>query len=105
MLLLSELGVKLSLQLVLYSDNIRDAYLYANLLFHLQMKNIIIYYHFVREFVQRGLLRVAHVTSTDQLADVLTRSLSRLRLHDLFILQDWCLWLAILRSLLMYILY
>ncbi|GMJ10072.1 hypothetical protein HRI_004676400 [Hibiscus trionum] len=41
------------------------------------MKHVALYYHFIREQVQNGHLRVSHVSSFDQLADVLTKPLSR----------------------------
>ena len=43
------------------------------------MKHIAIDFHFVREKVQSGTLRVSHVASADQLADSLTKPLSRTR--------------------------
>jgi len=41
------------------------------------MKHVAIDFHFIRQRVQSGNLRVSHVSSQDQLADVLTKSLSR----------------------------
>ena len=41
------------------------------------MKHVALDYHFVREQVTNGLLKVLHINSTDQLADVLTKPLSR----------------------------
>ena len=43
------------------------------------MKHIAIDYHFVRDKVSKGLLQVSHVSTKDQLADALTKSLSRQR--------------------------
>ena len=43
------------------------------------MKHIAIDFHFVRERVQRGQLRVSHVSSSDQLADSLTKPLPRVQ--------------------------
>ena len=39
------------------------------------MKHVAIDYHFIKDQVQSGLLRVAHVSSTDQLADLLIKPL------------------------------
>ena len=41
------------------------------------MKHVAIDFHFIRDQVQSGNLRVAHVSSKDQLADALTKPLSR----------------------------
>ena len=49
------------------------------------MKHIALDYHFVRQFVQSGQLRVTHVSSTDQLADALTKPLPRARFNTLAI--------------------
>jgi hypothetical protein len=39
------------------------------------MKHVTVDYHFIRDQVQFDLLRVAHVSSADQLADILTKPL------------------------------
>ena len=39
------------------------------------MKHVAIDYHFLRDQVQSGALRMAHVSSVDQLADLLTKPL------------------------------
>ena len=41
------------------------------------MKHIAIDYHFIRNMIQLGMVRVAHVSTKDQLADALTKPLSR----------------------------
>lgn len=46
---------------------------------HFRMKHVAIDFHFIRDQVQTGALRVAHVSSTDQLADALTKPLPRAR--------------------------
>lgn len=40
------------------------------------MKHVRIDFHFVRDKVQDGIIRVSHVSNTDQLADALTKPLS-----------------------------
>ena len=44
-------------------------------IFHSRMKHVAVDYHFIRDQVQSGLLQVAHVSSADQLADLLTKPL------------------------------
>ena len=41
------------------------------------MKHVALDYHFIRDQVQNGLLRVAHVSSANQLSDALTKTLPR----------------------------
>lgn len=81
--LMRELGISPSSQPVIYCDNIGTTYLSANPVFHSRMKHVALDYHFVRQLVQSQFLRVAHVSSKDQLADALTKPLPRLRLEDL----------------------
>lgn len=77
--LLRELSVTSPEPPVIYCDNIGATYLCSNPVFHTRMKHIAIDFHFVRERVQRGQLKVSHVSSSDQLADSLTKPLSRTR--------------------------
>ncbi|XP_019089052.1 PREDICTED: uncharacterized protein LOC109127913 [Camelina sativa] len=75
--LLSELGLSRTASPTIYCDNIGATYLCANPVFHSRMKHIAIDYHFIRELVSSGKLRVAHVSTKDQLADALTKPLPR----------------------------
>ena len=80
---LSELGVTLSSPPLVFCDNVGATFLCANPVFHSRMKHIAIDYHFVRNQVQRGALKVAHVNTRDQLADALTKPLTRVKFLDL----------------------
>ncbi|KAI5312496.1 hypothetical protein L3X38_041669 [Prunus dulcis] len=53
----------------------------ANPVLHSHMKHIAIDLHFVRDLVAQGLLKVAHVSTIDQLVDALTKPLSYQRFH------------------------
>lgn len=77
--LLHELGVSLPKTPVIYCDNVGATNLCANPVFHSRMKHVALDYHFIREQVQTGTLRVAHIANDDQLADVLTKPLPRQR--------------------------
>lgn len=81
--LLSELGVNSASTPTLFCDNIGETYLSANPVFHSRMKHLALDYHFVREQVQGGVLRVSHICLADQLADALTKPLPRARFTDL----------------------
>ncbi|RVW92402.1 Retrovirus-related Pol polyprotein from transposon RE1 [Vitis vinifera] len=75
--LLTELGVTLPQQPVIYCDNVGATNLCSNPVFHSRMKHVALDYHFIREQVQNGLLRVSHISASDQLADALTKPLAR----------------------------
>lgn len=75
--LLHELGIPFDKPPTIYCDNVGATYLCANPVFHSRMKHVALDYHFIRKQVQSGALRVVHVSTKDQLADVLTKPLSR----------------------------
>lgn len=81
--LLSELRVTLTNTPTIYCDNVDATYLSANPVFHSKMKHLALDFHFVCDNVQSGALRVTHVSTKDQLADALTKPLSRPRFHEL----------------------
>ena len=66
---------------MIYCYNIVATQLSSNPVFHSRMKHVSIDFHFIRERVQSGALRVCHVSSDDQLADALTKFLPRYRLE------------------------
>lgn len=82
--LLTELGITLPASPVIYCDNVGATYLCANPVFHSRIKYLALDYHFIRDNVQSGALRVIHVSTKDQLADALTKPLPRLRFLELY---------------------
>jgi hypothetical protein len=74
--LLDDLGFPPRQPPTLWCDNLSAVYLTANPVFHARTKHIEIYYHFVRERVFTKQLVVRFISSTSQLADVLTKGLS-----------------------------
>jgi len=77
--LLQELKFSLSKPPLLLCDNLGATQLSFNPVQHSQMKHIQIDIHFVRDLVAKNILAVQHVHTTDQLADLLTKPLSRQR--------------------------
>lgn len=82
--LFTELGISLPATPVIYCDNVVATYLSANPVFHSRMKHVALDFHFVRDNVQSGAVRVSHASTKDQLADALTKPLPRVRFQDLF---------------------
>lgn len=66
---LSEIGFSSPTAPSLFCDNVGATYLASNPVFQSRMKHIAIDYHFVRQRVQSGELKVLHISSKDQLAD------------------------------------
>lgn len=81
--ILTELGIPLPEPPVIYCDNLGTTFLCANPVFQSRMKHLALDYHFIRGQIQRGMLRVAHINTKDQLADTLTKPLLRQRFTEL----------------------
>ena len=50
-----------------------------NPVFHDRSKHIEIKYHYIRDMVQRGAVNLLYVATEEQIADVLTKPLARLK--------------------------
>ncbi|CAO2827030.1 unnamed protein product [Amaranthus hypochondriacus] len=81
--LLHEPGQSTSQQPVIYCDNSGASYVCVNHVFHSKMKHLALGYHFVRENVQNGHLRVSYISTQDQLADALIKPLPRTQFQAL----------------------
>ncbi|GJT01145.1 ribonuclease H-like domain-containing protein [Tanacetum coccineum] len=73
--LLLELHTPLSTATLVYCDNVSAVYLSTNPVQHQRTKHIEIDIHFVREYVASGQVRVLHVPSRFQYADIFTKGL------------------------------
>ena len=74
--LLGELSLQLSKTPIINCDNFGATYLSINSIFHSKMKHIAINFHFMRDHVINGNLIVSYISTKDQLANALTKSLS-----------------------------
>lgn len=63
----------------LWCDNIGANYLTANPVFHARSKHLEVDFHFVRDKVQKNEVSVQYICSKDQLADILTKPLTKAR--------------------------
>ncbi|GJS56049.1 ribonuclease H-like domain-containing protein [Tanacetum coccineum] len=73
--LLRELHTPLSIATIVYCDNVSAVYLSSNPVQHQRTKHIEIDIHFVRDLVTTGHIRVLHVPSRYQYADIFTKGL------------------------------
>lgn len=76
--MLLELGIRLLEPPSLLCDNVGATHLSLNLVMHSRMQHITIDPHFIQDYVARGTLKVGHVSTEDQLADMLTKPLPHL---------------------------
>lgn len=74
--LLKELDISITKPPTLFCDNTSASYLCVNPGYHSRMKHIALDYHFIREQVSVGLLRVFYVHFQDQIVDMLTKPLA-----------------------------
>jgi hypothetical protein len=60
-------------------DNQSCIKMIENLVFHDRSKHIEIRYHYIRDMVQRGPLKLQYISTDEQVADVLTKPLSHIK--------------------------
>lgn len=70
-------------QVKLLVDNKSPIALSKNPVHHDRSKHIDTRYHFIRDCVERGDVDIDHVSTADQLADILTKALGRVRFVEL----------------------
>jgi hypothetical protein len=63
----------------IWCDNQSCVKLTENPVFHDKSKHIEIRYHYIRDMVQRGAVKLQYVATDEQIADVLTKPLSRVK--------------------------
>ncbi|GJY72907.1 ribonuclease H-like domain-containing protein [Tanacetum coccineum] len=73
--LLQELHTPLHTATIVYCDNVSVVYLFSNPVQHQRTKHIEIDIHFVHDYVASGQVRVLHVPSRFQYADIFTKGL------------------------------
>ncbi|XP_059431493.1 secreted RxLR effector protein 161-like [Corylus avellana] len=81
--LFSDMGVSQSTNSPIYCDNRSAIQIVHNDVFHERTKHIEIDCHFIRHHLQHGILHLHSVISTDQLADIFTKSHPPGLLNDL----------------------
>ena len=62
---------------VIQCDNQSCIKLSENSIFHDRSKHIEIRYHFIRDYVQRGVVRLQYVPTNEHVADILPKALGR----------------------------
>ena len=73
---LQSMGVKVTLPIVVRVDNVGAIFIGTNVTVSQRSKHIDVRYHFVREYIQDGFLRIIFVRTKDNDADIFTKNLS-----------------------------
>lgn len=73
--LLKNLRVEHSCPALLYCDNEATLHIAANSVYRKQTKHIELNCHFIRKKIQEGIIKTMHVSTYNQLADLLTKAL------------------------------
>jgi len=61
--------------IVIYCDNISSILLVNNPVYHVRKKHIEVHYHFIRKKVLAKEIDLIHVSTKDQIVDILTKAL------------------------------
>lgn len=78
--LLADLGFEQQEGTIIHEDNQSCIAMAENPVFHARSKHIAMRYHFTREKVASGEVRIKYLATQHQLADLLTKALERVRL-------------------------
>lgn len=81
--LLSEITGWKNEQVLIKIDNKSAISLTRNPVFHGKSKHIHKRYHFIRECIEKELVDVEHVPGTEQKADILTKTLARIKFIEM----------------------
>ena len=65
----------------IYCDNQSCVKLYENPVFHDKSKHIEIKYQYIRDMVEKGVVELHYIATDEQIADVLTKPLSKVKLE------------------------
>ena len=74
--LMSELRMPLMIPMKLYCDNKAAITIAHNAVHHDRIKHVEIDRHFIKEKIEVGLINWSHVSSSNQVADILTKGLT-----------------------------
>nr|XP_009803709.1 PREDICTED: uncharacterized protein LOC104249039 [Nicotiana sylvestris] len=77
--LFKDIGVQVALSMTIHTGNRAAIQIAANPVFHEHTKHIEIDCHFIREKIQKGLVKIEYVATKEQLANVLTKGLTRVK--------------------------
>ncbi|KAL4573020.1 hypothetical protein LXL04_019813 [Taraxacum kok-saghyz] len=81
--LIADLQAPISAPPLLLCDNVGAIFMSKNPVIRTRSKHIALDFHFIREQVESGKLKISHVSSVDQVADIFTKALGKDRVNFL----------------------
>ena len=88
--LLRDLGIPQPQVPILHCDNLSALYMSVNPILHARTKHIELDYHYIRERVALGALLTRFVSSSNQLANIFTKPLSKVQFQSLRVKLGLC---------------
>ena len=70
------MGIQVKLPIVIRVDNIGAIFMGENVAISPRTKHVDVRYHFVREFIQDGFIRIIFVKTKENIADIFTKNTS-----------------------------
>jgi len=74
--IMQSIGIEVKLPVIVRVDNVGAIFMAENLTTSQRTKHVDIRYHFVREFVEDGFIRIIFVRTTENTADIFTKNVS-----------------------------
>ena len=78
---LTDMGAKVKLPIVIRVDNIGAIFMSGNIAISERTKHVDVRYNFVREFIEDGFVKIIFVKTDENVADMFTKNLPR-ELHE-----------------------
>ena len=75
--MLSSMGIKIKLPIIVRVDNIGAMFMSNNTSISERTKHVDVRYHFIREFVEDGFIKIMFVKTKQNTADVFTKNLPK----------------------------
>ena len=76
-MILELLEIKIELPIIVHCDNIGNTYLGNNATLSQRTKHIDVKHHFVREFIDKGLIKIVFVKSEENDTDIWTKKIKQ----------------------------
>jgi hypothetical protein len=74
--ILQSMGIKISMPIIVHVDNVGAIFMAENASATQRTKHVDVRYHFVREFIEEGFIKIIFVKTVNNTADIFTKNVS-----------------------------